>query len=284
MIILLKFLKIVGILLLIILGILLFCLFSPVKYSADIKKHDKLKARFAIKWLYGIIGIKAVYNEKLNAALTIFGRNFRGGKKTKKAESVKECAEKFTQHDEKNEPKETITVLPEKDDGKKEEVSDMPRVRRVKMSEVDESNINLEHTEETTKAQPSEEADEKKDNKWVSFLKQFSLSELKAVLNQVLLLIKRFMRTVLPKTLKIKGRFGLGDPALTGEALGFIYAAGGLIADEIEVYGNFTEAEFKGEISFEGKIRPIYLIYIGFRFLLSKPVFRAIRLYLKGNR
>lgn len=58
----------------IILGILLFVLFSAVRYRIDGKKEEKLEGEIRIAWLFGILSVVTAWKDGLQIKIKIFGK------------------------------------------------------------------------------------------------------------------------------------------------------------------------------------------------------------------
>lgn len=88
-------LKIIGWILLgilgIILGILLFVLFSAVRYRIDGEKKERLEGSARVTWLFWILSVTAVYRDGLSIKVRIFGRTIW---KTQTTEPVSDLAER----------------------------------------------------------------------------------------------------------------------------------------------------------------------------------------------
>jgi hypothetical protein len=86
--------KIIGWILLgilgIILGILLFVLFSAVRYQIDGEKKEKLKGSVKLTWLFWILSVTALYEDELSVKVKVFGRTVW---KTQKTDPISELAE-----------------------------------------------------------------------------------------------------------------------------------------------------------------------------------------------
>lgn len=72
-----------------------------------------------------------------------------------------------------------------------------------------------------------------------------------------------------PKTLEFKGGLGLGDPMPTGVLCGMVYAFRPKAAEEIR--WNYVDKECTLTGKSEGRLIPLYVLYILIKLALSKP-------------
>ena len=89
-------LKIIGVLLLVILGLvlafLLVVLLVPIRYRAEGSWYGELKASASVSWLLHIISLRAVYGERREIILRIFGFRIGGERKIKRKKRAKKDA------------------------------------------------------------------------------------------------------------------------------------------------------------------------------------------------
>ena len=89
-------LKIIGVLLLVILGLvlafLLVVLLVPIRYRAEGSWYGELKASASVSWLLHIISLRAVYGERREIILRIFGFRIGGERKIKRKKRAKKEA------------------------------------------------------------------------------------------------------------------------------------------------------------------------------------------------
>lgn len=163
--IILGILKIIGIVLLVILGItlVLLCLilFVPVRYKAEAQAHDgDLRAEVKVSWLFRAVSFRFLYDHKGNpvksGSLKIFGipfekiKAFFRKKKTRKKDPAK--------------VKKKLKKLKKKDPEKYERLKAEAKARR----EAEKERLRAEET----KAREEEEAERKKDQELRRMLRQ----------------------------------------------------------------------------------------------------------------
>lgn len=88
------------------------------------------------------------------------------------------------------------------------------------------------------------------------------------------------LKHVLPRTVEIRVRVGLEDPAATGAVLGAVYMFYPLYGDHIRVAGEFEETVLEGRALLRGRIRILTLLIIGLR-IYRNP---AVRERIKNRR
>jgi len=90
--------------------------------------------------------------------------------------------------------------------------------------------------------------------------------------------VYKILRHVLPRKCRVKLTFGTGDPALTGQILGSVYALYPWYADrgEFSFLGDFTEALAYGKLYLEGRIHPIVPAFHAVFLLRDKNIGKLI--------
>lgn len=105
--------------------------------------------------------------------------------------------------------------------------------------------------------------------------------EVRAILGDALVYLKRLLKHSMPRRLRGWIRFGTGDPALTGELTGMLYLILPVRASEFSVEPDFTEKLFETELDAAGHIRACHLVYVLIRMICDRRVRRLIRAYRK---
>lgn len=105
--------------------------------------------------------------------------------------------------------------------------------------------------------------------------------EVRAILGDALVYLKRLLKHSMPRRLRGWIRFGTGDPALTGELTGVLYLILPVRAAEFSVEPDFTEKLFETELDAAGHIRACHLVYVLIRMICDRRVRRLIRAYRK---
>lgn len=118
----------------------------------------------------------------------------------------------------------------------------------------------------------------RKPGELLEFLQEY---EVRAILGDTLVYLKRLLKHYIPRRLKGWIKFGTGDPALTGELTGVLYLLLPVRAAEFSVEPDFTEKFFETELDAAGHIRACHLIYVLIRMICDRRVRRLIRAYRK---
>ena len=117
-----------------------------------------------------------------------------------------------------------------------------------------------------------------KAGRWLAFLRD---EETKAALQMIWRQTRRAIRHILPGTVRIRGRFGFSDPALTGQVTGLISMMPVFYRKDISLVPVFSEACLDGEIFIRGRIRGASLLWILIRLLLHSDFRRMLRRFQK---
>lgn len=95
----------------------------------------------------------------------------------------------------------------------------------------------------------------------------------------VLRALRRLLRHSRPKTFRLTGRAGLGDPMKTGTAAGLLYA---LLPGSARIQWDYTGRCFDVTAEARGSVVPLYILYLIGGVLASGPV-RRTRAYRAGR-
>ena len=308
--VLLLILKIIGIALASILGLVLFVLllvlFIPIRYRARvIKKPEHLEVTGRVSFLFSFLRVTVRYFEKLTYQGHIFVFKFLDSEKEKKEKRPKRAKKKKTQSkkEESVEQQEEPQLLSENEEQKQEELLlETTEKTEEPLEEVEEPTL-----DEVLDEMMQEEADSVKTEK-VGFFEKIGLKieQIKDTIDTTIGKIKRIwhqkeeverilekertkraisfvlgkvvkiLRHILPRKLKGYLIFGSGDPATTGKilaVLGIVYAKTGPL---IDITPNFVEKQFECDLEMEGKIQIIVLVVIAVQIILNKEVRQLI--------
>ncbi|WP_186422716.1 DUF2953 domain-containing protein [Lacrimispora celerecrescens] len=302
-------LKILGLLVLIVLGLVLtvalLILLVPVRYQAEGSYDGKVKGKARITWLLHILSVTAQYEEDLIVRIRIFG--FRKGKPKKMDSELKEAEDIMVQAMEIMEPepiREAQEVKDEIHDRVKEEPKNLPPPR--------EELRNL--------TPPKEESKKKKGFRVMGVFKKLKKKVLMAFTklkffflricdtlrtikdkkdeiyawisnkeNQktgklLFRQVKRLIRHILPRRGKGNITFGFDDPYLTGQVLTYASVIYPLCHKHLNLYPVFDQTVFMVEGTFRGRIRLGTALFIGLRMLLDRNFRRLLKGWLhKGG-
>ena len=91
--------------------------------------------------------------------------------------------------------------------------------------------------------------------------------------------IFRLLRAYLPRQIRMEGEFGTGDPAVTGQILGGLYAFYPVYCEsgDVKVGGNFEEQMIRGKVWLMGHIRPVVAVGSVIRLLFDKNIRKLVK-------
>ena len=89
--------------------------------------------------------------------------------------------------------------------------------------------------------------------------------------------LKRLLTHIRPRTFRLTGRYGSGDPAQTGQVLGIVYMLYPIYGDSIQLAGDFEDQVMEGEMALKGRIRLGTLVQIGIQVVMNKQVRKWLR-------
>lgn len=292
--IILLILKVMGIALLVILGILLFLLaivlFVPVFYRVRIiRSPEETKLTARISYLFPLFLATIQYLKKLSYKIRIFGFVFLDSEKPKK--------EKRKKNKGKNSPE---TIQAQGDVWQ----TQSPKLT-VSKEEAEEEDTFLPLTQEAPVSPTGAEQTEKKEKKvffekikgiWRKVRKigetiRRVIRKISKLLHQKEALqemlskqenrkairfawdkMKHLLKHILPRKMKGYLAFGTGDPATTGQALGAVsvlYAKTGCL---LEIRPNFTEKQLECDMELKGRIQVFSLLMIVAKVYFSQEI------------
>lgn len=277
----LTILAVIGIIILSVIGLLLLVaalvLFWPVKYRVNASYFEKkYSLKVKVWWLLGIICDRMTLdNDGTDNSLKIFGREFGDEKPEKKKPAKKKPDNnKVATTQERPVIKEPESV-PEK-------VPDRPAVAK-------EPEVLKRIREE--KAQEEEKPQKEKVSIWQRIKAFFTklksrfktISEIitdennKASLRFIKRQLFTLLKKIRPRKVKADIDFGLGDPALTGQALGGIAVVMGIVGRGFEIRPDFENKIIQGELELRGRIFIFSLLIIALRVYRNKNLRRSYK-------
>lgn len=84
--------------------------------------------------------------------------------------------------------------------------------------------------------------------------------------------LKRLLRLLAPRKWNISVHFGFEDPSITGYVLAFISMIYPYIGEHTDIRPDFEEQVFEGDVSISGKIRVFYMIIVAWNLFWNKNV------------
>ena len=310
--ILLLVLKIIGIILAAILGILvlLVCivLFVPVRYEASGRgdgKLDSLKAKVRVTWLLRLVRVDAYYKEnKFRWRFRIAWIKRSGGKNIRQEEQVEHVISDKEEKDHEEDIREE-TVHKEITDEKVPEIENVEE-REESMEKTEKipeeesgtceksEKIKEECSEDQRETEKEDEGNPSRLRAWFQKIKcTFTqlydkikvLTEKKNKLaefigdevhkNAFLKLKKevfRLIRKLLPGKLEANVSYGFEDPCTTGQVLAGLSILYPFMGDHVHVVPDFEHKVLKGNIHIKGNIRICHLAALCWRLFWNKNI------------
>ncbi len=278
--VLLTILKIVGIVLASVVGLiivlLLWILLSPIRYKGRIRFDGKPDISVRAAYLLHIITVHFDFNgDRKDFSIRLFGHRMKSGeekpsKTARRKRKIKEPAAPLTeadadersesyeetgaQQDIEKQPEQHTLELPVNAEGKKEsedkksifkKLKDIynnivDRLRNIRNKVSDMVNNIIDKRDRL-----SSEINDPANREGLSFA--FGL-------------LKKLLKHILPRKHRIYTRFGTGDPAMTGELVGVIYTVAVAANLNVEVVPDFENKVFECDIPFKGRISVIRLV------------------------
>lgn len=239
----LMILKIIGIVLAIVLGILLLCLcvvlFIPLRYKVDAAAKgdiDKLRIRGKFNWFFHILSGRFVFDE----GVFVSEVKFLGRKLKLEEEQEHKTEEK-----------------------QKEGIDSGNRTQKKKMNFLEKLKYTFSNICDRIKVLIST----------VGKMEEFLTDELHRVAwKRLRREFFRLLKAVKPKQLVINLLLGAEDPALTGKILAGLSMIYPFFPETINIIPDFTQRIFEGELSAKGKIRGVRILQVILNVVFDKNI------------
>jgi hypothetical protein len=230
---------------------LLLFLLVPLCYRLDGKKEDEVYVKGRISWLFRVVyGTLLFDGDNIRTSLRILGIPV-SGRKNKKEKFKKRKKQKKSKKPKEEKPE--VVALERKEEKKK----DTPKIPKKEEKQKNEKPFREESFDEEIKKPENKESVSDKGKRAfesVDKLKAF-WRENKEDFFYVFHKFRDFYRKIRPKKLEVTLYYGTGDPCMTGELTGVLALFYGFYGDKLNLYPDFTQAVFQGELSMAGKIR-----------------------------
>ena len=282
--ILLTILKIIGIILLAILGILILSLciafFVPLRYELNAETKGDLpstKVKIHFSWFLHFIAGQVTYlEEEIDYKIRILWKKITVKEEEAKSETTSKT------------PTETVSE-PQDETAEETSVENSEETKEdppVESSEKTEEDSSTETTEGQTKFQKikctiKDVCDKIK--MVLEFLKgephKLSISKVKKEVIRLLISLK-------PKKLKGKVRFGMDDPYTTGQILAGLSVLYPIYGDNVEIFPEFDQKVLEGDVYIKGHVRGIHAIKMIFNIIIDKNVrttIKDVKVLFEGN-
>ena len=319
--------KVIGIVLAAVLGLLLFLflivLLGPIGYGAEGRAEETKAVEGRVSWLWFLIRCKVRYDSQNGVwwNLRILGIPLFSSEKQSKNEAAKKKNRAWEQTSSKEKrdekPKEISAEKSSKETSTKEKKESVKETSAEEKKEVAQESIAKEKQEIPAISVAKENAAKGKTQKnsqpiWKRMaeriknlgkkiksipqkiqdlrdkgrqmverfqeIRDYFLGECnKEVIKDILAVLKKMVRHVLPRTFRGRVEFGLEDPYVMGQILALLGMLMPLYQDKLEVYPDFEEEKLKGDFFCKGRIIPGYLLFYVLKLLLNKEVRRVIK-------
>ena len=288
-------LKIIGIIILVILGLLVLTFgvvfLVPLKYSGSgelQKKIEKSTVNIKFSWLLHLVsGNVEFVDKKLTYEIRIFGKKL-GLDKTDETnkENIGENKKEETYDEKSEESQEKV----QSDSAKKiteDVIDDMTEIESKEQTKTEKRTKTkkegifkkIKYTFKNICDKIKVLKQKKQDVE--EFLKNESH---KAAFKKLWKEIGKFLRSLRPKQLVINAHFGFEDPSLTGKILAALSMLYPFYGDNIRIQPDFEQVIVEGDLHLKGKIRLIHALKMAWNLVWSRDVRKTLKDILKWNK
>jgi len=273
--ILLTILKVTGIVLLCIIGLVLFVLlivlFVPIRYKADgFYKDSDYNVKAKASWLLHVVTVSFDLKASKEPVIKVFGIKLKG--KKKKDEEEGETAEETTEDVTKEAKEETKEEAVEEI---KEESTDEQFSEETAKDEEDKRSEKKDKRSKDKKEFKSESVYDKI-KRYVDIIKSDEFKESFALVKKQLC---RLLKAILPRKWEINASLGFEDPSLTGYVCAVSGAMYMWFRKHIHIVGDFDEEKIDAKAYFKGRIYIVVLVYVFLRVWFNKKIRHTIELF-----
>ena len=314
-------LKILGIIILSVIGlvlvlVLLICI-SPVRYKVDGKYYDRPDGKLTVSWLLHILHATAGYDGNgLIYKVRVFGIPVLKSKPKSEnpCEKAKASTEAVRNPGEKAEAStEAVRSPGEKAEASTEAVRE-EKTQDSSENEAKEAGEDSQQAEGEKQPEPDEStSSEEEDEDWLGFIDKMNdawyekkeklfqkLEELEdkvndirkklrlitserteAAVKHVLKKVFRILKSIMPRKLRGHVTFGMENPADTGTVLGVLAATLPIHKNQLKIDPVFTEKIFEGEAFLKGRISIGFILCCAVGIILNKNVLITIKRFKK---
>lgn len=285
-------LKIIGFILLGLLAflilLLLAVLFVPIRYRVVAQYEEKAIARITAGWFLHLIGVRLVISDQEKSCkLKLFGiplidffspRKDRRKKRRSKSHQDKQPAEQSVHQDEQpvehsvhQDEQNNLQIKEEQQQigSEKEKASgfDTDQASDEKASFFTKVRIYINRISDKIKEIRKKETNLKEQyNKWLVVLKR---DRTKEALEKCKNTLCKVLKAVLPRKWKLFVHYGMEDPALTADILGYYWMLFAVLSGHIDCQPDFENKVFECNLHAKGYIRMITMVIAGWKFLFD---------------
>ena len=295
--ILLLILKIIGIALLVILGLLLLALFLilfvPVRYlvKGEIGEERNVRIHGHIQWLLSIISFRFRYVEsELTTELRIFGIKKKKKEDNDVEEDIEDDIKENVEEVEDAVAQCTSEMLGiEKDNATECEKTEADKII-VDRTEIDKTDETTHNKDKKVASKVSEGKSDKRTTQSVFrkirdiktiFFDETNQRVVKLVFTELGYLLKHFCFRKIHTNME----FSLADPALTGQVLGVLSLIPALYQYDVHIYPDLESDDMyvKGTFCVAGRIRLVHFIVVLGRLWSHEEIRVIVKQWLKGR-
>lgn len=278
--------KIIGFLVLtllvLLLGMLLLILFSPICYHVAGNDTEGINGSFDVKWILGVIHAYGIYDKELKFSIKLFGYCIYGAdkKQKQKKDMISARSKEVSQKKEQKIQKQELSKQIEQEQLEQQEPEKQQEKQTVKKEpeKQQENRKSKRKKQKQKKVKKSRKKIDEKNKQLITYIFQHK----KELLKGIRVFCKRILKGILPKYCYLKATIGTGDPALTGYLLG-VAGIAKMKFENLQITGDFTQKIIKDVfLKIKGRIVLGYLFYAVIRLLLIKSVRESIRIVWKG--
>lgn len=297
----LSVLKIIGIILLIIIGLLIFILglvlFVPIRYRFEGSYQEALNGEACVRWTPAMFKISVyMHNNRPEYIVKLFGGvvitntdrkiswigrkffSFEEDIQTKEDDLWESAEEKEEKQESSKKEKETGDTLEEgafKEQYEEKFSEKGNRKKRTDISVLDKIHLFFKKWKEkwNTFLRKIKEIGDKKD----ALLKVYHSKRFALAKQDIITYIKRVFRIIRPDELEGFLHFGLEDPAITGEILGILAIILPLYQGFLTINPDFTKSCLDGTLKGKGKIFLFPIVKLAIKVILNKNLIKVTK-------
>lgn len=268
--------------------LLLAVLFVPIRYRVVAQYEEKAIARITAGWFLHLIGVRLVISDQEKSCkLKLFGiplidffspRKDRRKKRRSKSHQDKQPAKQSVHQDEQpveqsvHQNKQNNLQIKEEQQqigSEKEKASgfDTDQASDEKASFFTKVRIYINRISDKIKEIRKKETNLKEQyNKWLVVLKRDRTKEAFEKCKNTLC---KVLKAVLPRKWKLFVHYGMEDPALTADILGYYWMLFAVLSGHIDCQPDFENKVFECNLHAKGYIRMITMVIAGWKFLFD---------------
>ena len=296
MTVLLIILKVIGILLLVLLGLLLVVAFCPLKYRVEgAKTEEEARVEVWASWLWGLLKLRALLWPEQDFSFRILGKELGGGTPSEETAGTLEAAEsRSVEKTEAVGPRErresvrpvekTEAVRPREKSGEaaNRAEADRPRFRESPPRQARGAGEvrRIAWEEGTPEPGPTPQ---RPPVGWAYFW-EMPKAEKQALWQAAKGFLKRSLKILAPRRWEVSVVVGTGDPCTTGYVLGGCGVLTALWGSHLRVRGDFEQARLEGQGYLEGKIRAASVLGLVVWTWRQKPLRQLVGDFLQDRK